>query len=118
MVLFYNYTTDINILNSSCYYLGTSTSFDLKSRFPNDYANFTNNNFLVFPDNNSQTTVTQIADLRRIDCAVSVSKNYNASSGILSCSGTMNYSVMSSSDTSYFSRNINCVAYLVVGDIK
>ena len=69
--------TNINNTQTGClvYYLGTGTSFDIKSSFPNEYTNLTADNFIV--ETSSMSTGRQSAG----------SVNFYGSNGYFNSSG-------------------------------
>lgn len=71
-------------------YLGTATSFNVKSRFPNDYMNFTVNNFLISGINQYNNGLILNA-YRGVEGSWNATnhhdfiKSYNNSTGVLTC---------------------------------
>ncbi len=108
----------------SVYYLGTGTSFNVSSKFPNDYQKFTSANFIVSVSgisNGGTDFFRYNEDVRMLAGSSGISKNYNPSTGILTISGI--------SYTAYHDRRgignvqgfgVSCTvsAYLVTGSIK
>lgn len=113
------------------YYLGVGTSFNLKSKFPNDYMNFTVNNFVVEPYTTSAgysgwgEIGKSGGGWGRVDvsgtASASISKNY--SNGVLTCSSNISVSCNARGGeegrggASGGSNSSNCKAYLIVGEI-
>ena len=100
---------------SNVYYLGVGTSFNIKSKLPNDYAKLTVNNFIV-GCNSASVNLFVAGNYAAHGGGTNawVSKNYTASTGILTVSNLYaKYEYGSASAT----MNGSCFAYLVVGDI-
>lgn len=128
--------TSINSIQSgsSVYYLGTGTSFDIKTKFPDDYANLTADNFIVKKANTSDISGSSGAPAWSPDwkcnggggdSIVSMSQSYNASTGIFNCSMTLKartYLILNQDGGprygGYISTNIPVSVYLVLGEIK
>ena len=100
------------------YCLGSGSSFNLKSLFPNDYAKLTTNNFIVVPNNGSSFIDVQMGDLRRVDSTINYSASYNAATGIFSCSGNIQHMVMTSSNQNYTSSSIGLTVYVSLNPIR
>ena len=71
-------------------YLGTGTSFDVKSKFPNEYGSFTADNFICEATGNVSKRGgagnSHGAGSIYLNCHIYVNKSYNASTGILTAS--------------------------------
>ena len=113
--------------NSSVYYLGTGTSFDVSSF--NGFENFTSENFIVgglsAPDTLTSYYTTGAGNVedRAAARGFSIQKNYNNTTGILTLSGTSQTIQIHKNTTGYSewastSQNITCFAYLILGDIQ
>lgn len=119
--------TSINSIQSgsSVYYLGTGTSFDIKTKFPDDYTNLTANNFIV-----EGTSVSSSASQGSLSWAISsysgsatasINKSYDASTGILTCNiqSSVTASVSGNNNGSRNGSNTgSCKVYLVLGEIE
>ena len=81
------------------YYIGSGTSFNIKSLFPNDYSRLTNNNFIVVPNNGSAFSDGSWGDLRNVTTIINYSGSYNASTGVFNCSGNIQHNIMYSSNS-------------------
>ena len=100
------------------YQLGNASSYDIKTLFPNNYASLTNANFIIVPNNGSAFGDGQVCDLRNVTSTLSFSSSYNASTGIFTCSASINHAIMSSSGTNYTSCGIGTTAYVSLNPIK
>lgn len=109
-------TPNINL--GGIYCLGNASSYNIKTLFPNNYASLTTANFIVVPNNGSAFNDTQMCDLRNITSTLSFSSSYNASTGIFTCSASINHAIMSSSGTNYTSCGIGTTAYVSLNPIK
>lgn len=89
---FYDANSKIRTKNSNIgnvYCLGTGTSFDIKSKFPNAYQKFTKNNFLVTISNACfEGRIAGVSDGRDIigDQKGGISINYDNTTGMLAIS--------------------------------
>ena len=87
--------------------LGTGTSINVKSKLPDVYKTLTKDNFFVeiksFASNGGarNTDDAQYPQFGSIDCSATMSKSYNASTGVLTISGL---SASKQSDTSGWVR--------------
>ena len=74
----------------SATYLGTGTSFDVKSKFPNEYGSFTADNFICEATGNVSKRGgagnSHGAGSIYLNCHIYVNKYYNASTGVLTAS--------------------------------
>ncbi len=96
MLIFWDKRNDFcirRLINSnlaSIYYLGTGTSFDIKSKFPDSYQNFTVDNFIVgiqsMPSAKGQLIRDTGENVRSSVKGFEISKSYD--NGILTISGT------------------------------
>ncbi len=92
---YYNTASKLRTKNSNLagvYYLGTGTSFDIKSKFPDDYHRFTADNFIVGGSSGNVVAAKSYTDgISGIPVArangFSISKSYVAQTGILTVSG-------------------------------
>lgn len=124
-------------LGGKVYYLGTGTSFDIKSIFPDDYMKFTVDNFIVCQNKLSlsakSSMVARHPEFNRGDSAsntgtISPSYSYNASTGILSVtvnSGSISTYAYTGPDSYFSSTSSSCTitanapqVYLVTGEIE
>ena len=112
-----------NMGSTDVYYLGTGTSFNIKTLFPNDYQNFTNSNFIV---KFIKTNATNWTDMRSKDGgasntspSTSVTVSYNSKTGALTINGTQVTSThFNNWDNQYYYITHTVGVYLVVGSIK
>lgn len=114
----------------SVIYLGTGTSFNIKTLLPDiDYTKLTIENFIVgglsAPDMMTTNYTTGAGNVEDKAAArgFKIGKTYNASTGILSLSGASQRIQIHKNSTGYSSwaasnQNINCFAYLVIGNIE
>ena len=115
-----------NMSTTNVYYLGTGTSFNIKTKFPNDYQRFTNSNFIVkFVKTNATNWTGMRNKGDRGDTSsntspdTNVSVSYNSSTGALTVSGTQVTSTHYNSwDNQYYYINHTVGVYLVDGSIK
>lgn len=111
-------------LSSGVYYLGTGVSFDVKSKFPNDYNSFSTNNFIVSAYNGNYVATSTISGYTVGSGAkasgFSIGCSYNASNGILTLTGNSQEigSVGNGPNHREVMQNIGCKAYLVIGQIQ
>nr|DAE13844.1 MAG TPA: hypothetical protein [Siphoviridae sp. ctLNL10] len=99
----------------SVYFLGAGTSFNIKSKFPNDYKKFTNQNFMAGGtvnisngDNNSGTGYA----------SGTVSCSYNQSSGVLTVSNGGCRSSAPQNATVWGAGSFNPKVWMCTGKIK
>ena len=83
----------INSNLAGVYYLGTGTSFDIKSKFPDSYQNFTVDNFIAGGLSGNVVAAKSYTDgISGVPVArangFSISKSYNAQTGVLEISGS------------------------------
>lgn len=124
---YYNTASKLRTKNSNLagiYYLGTGTTFDIKSKFPDSYQNFTIGNFIVgiqsMPSANGQLIRDAGEYVRGSANGFSVSKTY--SDGILTISGTTQKIKMVHSDGSASGNSGTqtgvVFAYVITGEIS
>ncbi len=128
---YYNTASKLRTKNSNLaggvYFLGTGTSFNIKTKFPNDYQKFTDDNFIVMPGD-SPSTGGSVGEINTGDAhpgasfALRYTKpsvSYNASTGVVTVSGNVATATNSVHYTSY-NRSVTsvCKVYLSVGQIK
>ena len=111
------------------YYLGTGTSFNIKSRFPNIYSTLTANNFIIGTNGAPSASTSYYSDnvyhaTSSAYTGFGLSKSYNSSTGILSIGGN-SYTLRTCIDSSATYCNdarttgsATVFAYLVVGTIE
>ena len=113
--------------NSNVYYLGTGTSFNVSSI--SGFENFDSSNFIVggisAPDMKTSRYTTGAGNVedRAAARGFNINKTYDKTTGILSLSGTSQTIQIHKNSNGYSSwasdqQNINCFAYLVLGDIQ
>lgn len=114
------------------YYLGTGTTFDIKSKFPNDYASLTINNFIVAYNSINVSTYYHgggsgvaggYSESITKNGNLNITKSYNNSTGILSISGISNsmaYYPYKNDQTHGFTTNASTTlnVYLIMGPIE
>ena len=105
--------------SNSVYYLGTGTSFDIKTLLPDiDYESLKENNFIVCTVSGSATAScsTNSATQRNTSASFTPTKSYT--NGVLSVAGLSNNGSDSGTKGSInVWGGINVSVYLVVGDI-
>ncbi len=122
-----SFRTKNSNLAGGVYFLGTGTSFNIKTKFPNDYQKFTDDNFIVMPGD-SPSTGGSVGEINTGDAhpgasfALRYTKpsvSYNASTGVVTVSGNVATATNSVHYTSY-NRSVTsvCKVYLSVGQIK
>lgn len=108
------------------YYLGTGTSFDLKSLLPDiDYTQLSDSNFIVVSDGGS-VDAHYNSDMYDWNCAgcrsngnFYINKSYSATTGVLSASVTIGTSGSPIQGPGCSNQVTNAVkVYFVLGDIK
>ena len=114
--------TDATASATKVYYLGTGTSFNVKSKLPNDYNKLTNANFIVGASGIGSATTRPYSygkgDITFSVGTKNISKSYNASTGVLTLSNT-SYSITTTHPGGVTaSGNFSCFAYAVVGTIN
>ena len=113
--------------NSNVYYLGTGTSFNVSSI--SGFENFDSSNFIVggisAPDMKTSRYTTGAGNVedRAAARGFTINKTYDKTTGILSLSGTSQTIQIHKNSNGYSSwasdqQNINCFAYLVLGNIQ
>lgn len=119
--------TQTNSNLGSVYYLGTGTSFNVSSRFPNDYQKFTSANFIVGLTSVPYTEGQHIRDTGEYVCGfasgLNLSKSYNAINGLLTIGGYAQSVGMKHYENNgqvggYGSQSGTVFAYLVTGKIN
>lgn len=114
----YSRISDLESSSSTVYYLGTATSYDIKTLFPEiDYTKLTSSNFLVVSTGvgGNPAVASQLDRAHWVRFWSSGSSaSYNATTGIVSVSGG---TVTASDDSVSISRSNGCLTYLVIGDI-
>ncbi|MGM9835120.1 MAG: hypothetical protein ACI31M_05030 [Bacilli bacterium] len=104
------------------YYLGEGTTFDLKSKFPNDYQKFTKNNFIVKfikSDAFNWTGLRSGGEERTAASDTSVTVSYDSAEGIVTINGTTVTSTHYNGwDPQYYNYTHTVGVYLVDGDIE
>lgn len=108
------------------YYLGQGTSFNLKSKFPNDYMKFDVNNFLVVATNGgasaSHSNVGYDSPAKSVSSSGSFSISKSYSNGVLNAYASINTSanVICGGPALGCSggNTASVMAYLVIGEIK
>ena len=68
---------------SKVYYLGTGASFDIKNLFPNDYQNFTVDNFIIKPTTTIATSLGTYNDNYSVALHFNMNASYTYSNGVL-----------------------------------
>lgn len=101
--------------SSDVYYLGAGTSFDIKSKFPNDYQKFTVDNFIIGISYATGTSGSY-EQWGRDDVNAYPSKSYDATTGVFSIGGT--YARYNPSAGGYVMCTIYPTAYLIMGKLK
>ena len=106
-----------NMGSTDVYYLGTGTSFDIKTLFPNDYQNFTVDNFIIEPTKVTTALVAWNSTVQPTNTKnVNINKTYNQSTGTFTISNT---GVAISIGDAASSGGINDIkVYLVLGSIE
>ena len=77
------------LVNSSIYYSGTGTSFDIKAKFPNDYQRFSISNFIICSSSASGTlSINGVTDIvgPQAKTVTASTGSYNSVSGLLTIS--------------------------------
>ncbi len=115
-------------LASGVYYLGTGTSFDIKSKFPDSYQNFTVDNFIVGGLSGNVVAAKSYTDgISGIPVArangFSISKSYDAQTGILTVSGNtqqirQGYDKAVNITYGNAAQTIQTSCWLVIGEIQ
>lgn len=121
--------TGINDMRGgTTYYLGTGTTIDVKSLFPNEYMNFTVDNFIVGTSyvgglSAGYTSSNSYHSSSSSFSGLSLKKSYDATNGILTITGN-SYSVKTCIDSSekYCNDRVNYstttpFTYLIIGEI-
>lgn len=126
-------TEVIPFKSTGVYYLGEGTAFNLKKLFPNDYQNFTADNFIVQPvsidvsttgihsESGEDPSWTQNPN-RTIRTSGNISKTY--SNGVLTCGlsasvrGLVVHMYSQNADAKTDTSVSKFKAYLVMGDIE
>lgn len=111
---------------SLVYYLGTGTSFDIKNLFPNDYQNFTVNNFIVRPIGSvSYSSGNTYDNSQNFSCTLECAYTY--SEGVLNITKYTGNHTSSSQwrndsynvyPSSSGAITVQAKVYLVIGDIE
>lgn len=105
------------------YYLGTGTSFDVRSRFPGDYQKFTTENFIVCTPNSVSIEFKGGDRGGTITRNCSLTYTYSYSNGVLSIGGGGYWGGVNCDDgnglTTWCTASTSGYrAYLVTGSIK
>ena len=128
---YYNTASKLRTKNSNLagvYYLGTGTSFDIKSKFPDDYHRFTADNFIVGGSSGNVVAAKSYTDgISGIPVArangFSISKSYDAQTGILTVSGNtqqirQGYDKAVNTTYGNAAQTIETSCWLVIGKIQ
>ena len=128
---YYNTASKLRTKNSNLagvYYLGTGTSFDIKSKFPDDYHRFTADNFIVGGSSGNVVAAKSYTDgISGIPVArangFSISKSYDAQTGILTVSGNtqqirQGYDKAVNITYGNAAQTIETSCWLVIGEIQ
>lgn len=106
-------------LGSKVYYLGTATSYNLKTLFPNDYTKITANNILIRTGSSSKDEGGATCHyLRAYYNAESIS--YNASTGALSISvpNAQATTIANGQHSKWATTYASVRVYVVIGNIE
>ena len=105
-----------NMSTTNVYYLGTGTSFNIKTKFPNDYANLTADNFIIQPSTLTASIYVSGGYAAHMSgSSATITKSYNKSTGAFSISNT---SKRYSYESAYADASVsNFKVYLVLGSI-
>ncbi|MGM9834401.1 MAG: hypothetical protein ACI31M_01305, partial [Bacilli bacterium] len=115
----YNAGYNAGTTSAQVYSLGTGTSFDIKSKFPDDYANLTADNFIfeikiinnkVCPGGTGTYGCTNVNG--------NITKNYNSSTGLLTISWPTGMYRHDNLGEFYYSTPYAYTVYVVIGNIK
>ncbi len=108
--------------------MGTGTSFDIKSKFPDDYHRFTADNFIVGGSSGNVVAAKSYTDgISGIPVArangFSISKSYDAQTGILTVSGNtqqirQGYDKAVNTTYGNAAQTIETSCWLVIGKIQ
>ena len=128
---YYNTASKLRTKNSNLagvYYLGTGTSFDIKSKFPNSYQNFTVDNFIAGGLSGNVVAAKSYTDgISGVPVArangFSISKSYNAQTGVLEISGNtqqirQGYDKAVNITYGNAAQTIQTSCWLVIGEIQ
>lgn len=118
----------INSNLAGVYYLGTGTSFDIKSKFPDSYQNFTVDNFIAGGLSGNVVAAKSYTDgISGVPVArangFSISKSYNAQTGVLEISGNtqqirQGYDKAVNITYGNAAQTIQTSCWLVIGEIQ
>ena len=128
---YYDTASKLRTKNSNLagvYYLGTGTSFDIKSKFPDSYQNFTVDNFIVGGLSGNVVAAKSYTDgvsgvpVARAD-GFSISKSYNTQTGVLEISGNkqqvrQGYDKAVNITYGNAAQTIQTSCWLVIGEIQ
>lgn len=128
---YYNTASKLRTKNSNLagvYYLGTGTSFDIKSKFPDSYQNFTVDNFIAGGLSGNVVAAKSYTDgISGVPVArangFSISKSYNAQTGVLEISGNtqqirQGYDKAVNITYGNAAQTIQTSCWLVIGEIQ
>lgn len=119
-----------NMGGTKIYYLGTGTSFNIKTKLPDiDYTQLNANNFIIGASSSSNTTGTRKTYqthqyISGKTTGFNLSKSYNATTGVLTVSGNVTTSTVCNDDSYIYCTDMTMqstatvFAYLIIGDIQ